>query len=222
VSTDEVYGSLGAVGQFCEETAYRPNSPYAATKASADHLAAAWHATYALPTIITNCSNNYGPYHFPEKLIPLAILNAIENKPISIYGDGSNVRDWLHVEDHVRALYRVLCSGIPGRSYNIGANNERTNVEVIGQICDCLDRLRPKRASYRKLITYVADRPGHDKRYAIDARRLRMELGWTPQIAFDDGIEATIRWYLGNEWWWRPLRQRYAGERLGLADQRAS
>jgi dTDP-glucose 4,6-dehydratase len=221
VSTDEVYGSLGIVGQFCEETAYRPNSPYAATKASADHLAAAWHATYGLPTIITNCSNNYGPYHFPEKLIPLAILNAIENKPISIYGDGSNVRDWLHVEDHVRALYCVLCFGIPGRSYNIGANNERTNVEVIERICDCLDRLEPKRSSHRKLIIYVADRPGHDKRYAIDASRLRTELGWRPQIAFDDGIEATVRWYLDNDWWWRPLRQKYAGERLGLADQRA-
>jgi dTDP-glucose 4,6-dehydratase len=221
VSTDEVYGSLGATGLFCEDTAYRPNSPYAATKASADHLVAAWHATYGLPTIITNCSNNYGPYHFPEKLIPLSILNAIDGKPIAIYGDGSNIRDWLHVEDHARALYHVLRCGKPGRKYNIGSNNERSNVEVVTRICDCLDRLRPRKTTHRAFMTYVADRPGHDKRYAIDATRLREELGWQPKITFDDGIEATVRWYLDNEWWWGPLRKAYAGERLGLVEDRA-
>jgi dTDP-glucose 4,6-dehydratase len=221
VSTDEVYGSLGATGRFCEETAYRPSSPYAATKASADHLVAAWHATYGLPTIITNCSNNYGPYHFPEKLIPLSILNAIEGKPIAIYGDGSNIRDWLHVEDHARALHHVLHFGQPGRKYNIGADSERSNVEVVGRICECLDRLRPGAPPHRRLVTYVVDRPGHDKRYAIDATRLREELGWQPKIPFDDGIESTIRWYLDNEWWWGPLRKTYSGERLGLIDHRA-
>ena len=218
VSTDEVYGSLGANGRFCEETPYRPNSPYAATKASADHLVAAWHATYGLPTIITNCSNNYGPYHFPEKLIPLSILNALDSKPIAIYGDGLQVRDWLHVEDHARALYQTLRSGKPGRKYNIGANNERTNLEVVQAIADCLDRLRPRKTSYRMLMTHVADRPGHDRRYAIDSTRLRDELGWQPQVPFEQGIEATVCWYLDNEWWWSPLRGRYSGERLGLVD----
>jgi dTDP-glucose 4,6-dehydratase len=221
VSTDEVYGSLPASGRFSEETAYRPNSPYAATKASADHLVAVWYATYRLPTIITNCSNNYGPYHFPEKLIPLSILNALEDKPIAIYGDGLQVRDWLHVEDHARALYHVLRLGKPGRKYNIGANSERANLEVVQTICDSLDRLRARRISYRALMTHVADRPGHDRRYAIDATRLREELGWQAQIPFEQGIEATVRWYLDNEWWWGPLRRRYAGERLGLIDQPA-
>jgi dTDP-glucose 4,6-dehydratase len=221
VSTDEVYGSLSHTGRFTEDTPYSPSSPYAATKASADHLAAAWHATYGLPTIITNCSNNYGPYHFPEKLIPLAILNAIEGKPIGIYGDGSNVRDWLHVEDHVRALHHILRHGTPGRKYNVGANNERTNNEVIGSICDCLDRLRPGGAPHRRLMTYVADRPGHDQRYAIDARRLSDELGWRANIPFDAGIETTVSWYLDNEWWWGPLRKRYSGARLGLVQQQA-
>ena len=218
VSTDEVYGSLSASGRFCEDTPYRPNSPYAATKASADHLVAAWHATYGLPTIITNCSNNYGPYHFPEKLIPLSILNALEGKPIAIYGDGLQIRDWIHVEDHARALHHILRLGRPGRKYNIGGDNERTNVEVVRAICDCLDRLLPLKTSYRALMTHVADRPGHDRRYAIDATRLREELGWQPGIAFEEGIEATVRWYLDNEWWWAPLRRRYSGERLGLID----
>ncbi|HEY7299475.1 MAG TPA: dTDP-glucose 4,6-dehydratase [Xanthobacteraceae bacterium] len=222
VSTDEVYGSLGASGRFCEETAYRPNSPYAATKASADHLVAAWHGTYGLPSIITNCSNNYGPYHFPEKLIPLSILNALEGRPIAIYGDGMQVRDWLHVEDHARALYHVLRRGKPGRKYNIGANNERTNLEVVQAICDCLDRIRPRKSSYRELMTHVADRPGHDRRYAIDSTRVRDELHWNPQVPFEEGIEATVRWYIENEWWWAPLRRRYAGERLGLVEHLAT
>jgi dTDP-glucose 4,6-dehydratase len=220
VSTDEVYGSLGPAGLFTEDTAYHPNSPYAASKAAADHLAGAWQATYGLPTIITNCSNNYGPYHFPEKLIPLAILNAIEGKPIAIYGDGSNVRDWVHVDDHVRALRHILRRGRPGRKYNVGAGNECRNVDVVGRICDCLDRLRPGGAPHRRLMTYVVDRPGHDQRYAIDASRLRDELDWQPTIAFDTGIETTVRWYLDNEWWWGPLRKTYTGDRLGLIDQR--
>ena len=221
VSTDEVYGSLGSAGNFTEDTPYRPNSPYAASKAAADHLVTAWHATYGLPAIITNCSNNYGPYHFPEKLIPLAILNALEGRPIAIYGDGAHVRDWLHVEDHVRALRRILRAGKPGRKYNVGAANECRNVEVVGRICDCLDRLRPKGAPHRRLMTFVAERPGHDRRYAIDAKRLREELGWEPAIAFDTGIETTVRWYLDNEWWWRPLRKTYSGDRLGLIDHPA-
>jgi dTDP-glucose 4,6-dehydratase len=223
VSTDEVYGSLGLDGQFTESTAYDPRSPYAATKAAADHLASAWHETYGLPTIITNCSNNYGPFHFPEKLIPLAILNALEGKPVAVYGDGSNIRDWLHVEDHARALHRVLTAGVPGRKYNVGASSERANLDVVHRICDCLDRLVPAGAPRRRLVTFVADRPGHDKRYAIDASRLREELGWRPEIAFDAGIEATVRWYLDNKWWWAPLReQTYAGERLGLIEPAAT
>jgi dTDP-glucose 4,6-dehydratase len=223
VSTDEVYGSLGADGHFTETSAYDPRSPYAATKAAADHLAGAWHETYGLPTIITNCSNNYGPFHFPEKLIPLAILNALEGKPVAIYGDGSNVRDWLHVDDHARALHRVLTAGTPGRRYNVGANNERTNLEVVNQICDCLDRLVTAGAPRRQLIEFVEDRPGHDQRYAIDAGRIRDELGWRPEIALDSGIEATVHWYLDNRWWWAPLREKkYAGERLGLIEPIAS
>jgi dTDP-glucose 4,6-dehydratase len=218
VSTDEVYGSLDATGSFTEDTAYNPNSPYAATKAAADHLVSAWYATYGLPTIITNCSNNYGPYHFPEKLIPLAIVNALEGKPIAVYGDGSNIRDWLHVEDHVRALRQVLHSGSPGRKYNVGANNERANMEVVGKICDCLDQLQPHGAPHRRLVTHVADRPGHDKRYGIDASRLCAELGWRPMIPFEDGLEQTVRWYLDNEWWWKPLRKQYSGTRLGIVD----
>jgi dTDP-glucose 4,6-dehydratase len=219
VSTDEVFGSLGRTGAFCEETPYRPNSPYAASKAAADHLVNAWHATYGLPAIVTNCSNNFGPYQFPEKLIPLAILNAIDGKPITIYGDGMNVRDWLHVDDHVRALREILRAGKPGRTYNVGARSEHTNVDVVGRVCDCLDRLRGAGAPHRRLVTFAAERPGHDRRYAIDAGRLREELGWRAAIAFEDGLETTVRWYLDNEWWWRPLRQRYAGERLGLVEQ---
>jgi dTDP-glucose 4,6-dehydratase len=222
VSTDEVYGSLGPEGRFAETTAYSPNSPYAASKASADHLACAWHATYGIPTMVSNCSNNYGPYHFPEKLIPLAILNGIEGKPIPVYGDGLNVRDWLHVEDHARALYCILTRGRPGEKYNVGASSERTNLDVVSAICDSLDRLNPAGAPHHRLITRVADRPGHDRRYAIDAGKLQRELQWTPEVAFDDGLDATVQWYIANEWWWRPLRQRYRGERLGLTDCRAN
>jgi dTDP-glucose 4,6-dehydratase len=222
VSTDEVYGSLGPEGRFVESSAYSPNSPYAASKASADHLAGAWHATYGVPTIVSNCSNNYGPYHFPEKLIPLAILNGIEGKPIPIYGDGMNVRDWLHVEDHARALYCILTRGKPGEKYNVGAASERTNIAVATAICDSLDRLRPAGAPHRRLITHVADRPGHDRRYAIDARKLQRELQWSAEVRFEDGLDATVRWYIANEWWWRPLQQRYRGERLGLLDCQAS
>jgi len=221
VSTDEVYGSLGPEGRFVETTAYSPNSPYAASKASADHLACAWYATYGVPTVVSNCSNNYGPYHFPEKLIPLAILNGLEGKPIPIYGDGMNVRDWLHVEDHARALYCILTRGKPGEKYNVGATSEHTNIAVAQAICDCLDRLRPAGAPHRRLITRVEDRPGHDRRYAIDARKLQRELAWSAEVAFEDGLDATVRWYIDNEWWWRPLRQRYGGERLGLIACRA-
>jgi dTDP-glucose 4,6-dehydratase len=222
VSTDEVYGSLGPEGRFMETTAYSPSSPYAASKASADHLACAWHATYGVPTIVSNCSNNYGPYHFPEKLIPLAILNGIENKPIPIYGDGLNIRDWLHVEDHARALYRILTHGKPGEKYNVGANSEQTNLAVANAICDSLDRQRPGSAPHRRLIARVEDRPGHDRRYAIDARKLQRELNWNAEVSFEAGLDATVRWYLNNEWWWRPLRQRYGGERLGLIDCQAN
>jgi dTDP-glucose 4,6-dehydratase len=220
VSTDEVFGSLGSNGRFCESTPYNPSSPYAASKASADHLARAWHATYGVPTIVSNCSNNYGPYHFPEKLIPLAILNGIEGQSIPIYGDGSNVRDWLHVDDHAQALYCILERGIPGRSYNVGANNERSNVELVASICDHLDRQIPQRAPHRRLMTFVKDRPGHDRRYAIDAGRMRDELGWRPETSLDAGLAATVQWFIGNEWWWRPLRQRYGGERLGLMESK--
>jgi dTDP-glucose 4,6-dehydratase len=222
VSTDEVYGSLGPEGRFVETTAYSPNSPYAASKASADHLACAWYATYGVPTIVSNCSNNYGPYHFPEKLIPLAILNGIEGKPIPIYGDGLNIRDWLYVEDHARALYCILTRGKPGEKYNVGANSERTNLAVANAICDSLDRLRPVGAPHHRLITRVEDRPGHDRRYAIDARKLQRELAWTAEVTFEAGLDATVCWYLENEWWWRPLRQRYGGERLGLIDCQAN
>lgn len=216
ISTDEVYGSLGAEGYFTENTAYDPRSPYSASKAASDHLVSAWHHTYGLPTLLTNCSNNYGPYHFPEKLIPLTILNALDGKPLPIYGKGENVRDWLYVEDHVRALMTVLLRGKPGESYNIGGNTERTNLEVVQTICDILDSLRPKETPYRKLITFVADRPGHDLRYAIDASKIKHELAWTPYETFTGGIRKTIEWYLNNSWWWKPIRQqKYNGERLG-------
>jgi dTDP-glucose 4,6-dehydratase len=221
VSTDEVYGSLGHDGRFTEATPYAPNSPYAATKAAADHLASAWSVTYGLPVIVSNCSNNYGPYHFPEKLIPLAILNGMEGRPIPIYGDGLNIRDWLHVDDHARALYCILMRGTPGQKYNIGSDNERTNLDVVGRICDCLDRQFPSRAPHRRLMTFVTDRPGHDRRYAIDAAKLRNELQWRSEVPFEPGLEATVQWYADNEWWWRPLRQRYKGDRLGLVDCRA-
>jgi len=218
ISTDEVYGSLGPTGLFTEQTPYDPRSPYSASKAASDHFVQAWGHTYGLPILITNCSNNYGPYHFPEKLIPLVILNALDEKPLPVYGQGANIRDWLHVEDHARALYLVLDKGMPGCTYNVGGSNERTNLQVVEQICDILDERRPRAGSrkYRALIQFVADRPGHDQRYAIDATRLKTELEWRPQYDFDTGIRATIDWYLSNEWWWRPIREKkYAGERLG-------
>jgi dTDP-glucose 4,6-dehydratase len=230
ISTDEVYGSLGAEGLFEETTPYDPRSPYSASKASSDHLVMAWHHTYGLPTVITNCSNNYGPYHFPEKLIPLVILNALDQKPLPIYGKGDNIRDWLYVEDHARALVLAVEKGVPGETYNVGGRNERTNLEVVETICDILDELLPltsdlrhptsgqKLSSRRDLITFVADRPGHDQRYAIDATKLETELGWHALEDFNSGIRCTVQWYLDNEWWWGPLRaQRYAGERLGKA-----
>ncbi|MET4277730.1 MULTISPECIES: dTDP-glucose 4,6-dehydratase [unclassified Bradyrhizobium] len=217
VSTDEVYGSLGEDGLFTETTAYDPSSPYSATKAASDHLAKAWHRTYDVPVIVSNCSNNYGPYHFPEKLIPLVILNALDRKSLPVYGDGSNVRDWLFVDDHARALGIILATGRPGETYNIGGRNERTNIEVVRQICSWMDRLRPNDASHHELISFVADRPGHDQRYAIDASKLETELGWRARETFETGIEKTVQWYLAREDWWQPLRNKvYGGERLGL------
>jgi dTDP-glucose 4,6-dehydratase len=222
VSTDEVYGSLGAQGLFTEATAYDPSSPYSASKAAADHLVSAWARTYGFPAVISNCSNNYGPYHFPEKLIPLMILNALHGKPLPVYGAGANVRDWLYVDDHARALDLIVSRGRVGEKYNVGGRNERTNLDVVRTICAILDRLRPDGAPHARLIAHVADRPGHDQRYAIDATRLETELGWRAQESFDTGIEKTVRWYLANEWWWRPLREKvYAGERLGLVAEEA-
>lgn len=219
ISTDEVFGSLGQEGRFDETTPYDPRSPYSASKAASDHLVRAWHHTHGLPVLLTNCSNNYGPCHFPEKLIPLTILKAIAGEALPVYGDGSNVRDWLHVEDHVRALQLVVAGGRPGETYCIGGNAERTNLQVVHAICDELDRLRPRGdgASYRRQIAFVTDRPGHDFRYAIDAGKIERELGWTPQHSFEDGIAATVRWYLDNEPWWRAVQDgSYRGERLGL------
>lgn len=219
VSTDEVYGSLGDEGLFTESTPYDPRSPYSASKASSDHLVSAWGHTYGLPVLITNCSNNYGPYHFPEKLIPLVILNALDEKPLPIYGKGDNVRDWLFVEDHARALYTVLTQGTAGETYNVGGNSERTNLQVVQAICAALDRIKPRSSSrsYADLITFVKDRPGHDRRYAIDASKIKNELGWTPSVDFEQGLENTINWYLANAWWWHPIRTgKYAGERLGV------
>ncbi len=217
VSTDEVYGSLGPDGLFTEDTAYDPSSPYSASKAASDHLASAWARTYGLPVVISNCSNNYGPFHFPEKLIPLVILNALESRPLPVYGDGSNIRDWLYVEDHARALWTVVRGGRVGQTYNVGGRNERTNLQVVHAICDVLDELVPAARPRRDLIAFVTDRPGHDHRYAIDATKLETELGWRAQETFDTGIRRTVRWYLDNDWWWRPLRDGvYGGERLGL------
>ena len=218
VSTDEVYGSLGKTGMFTEETPYAPNSPYAASKAASDHLVRAWHETYGLPVVMTNCSNNYGPYHFPEKLIPLMILNALEGKPLPVYGTGENVRDWLYVEDHAEALLMVLARGTSGRSYNIGGENEVRNIDLVRTICSILDRRRPrKNGTYADLISFVIDRPGHDLRYAIDPGRIRRELGWRPSVTWEEGLERTIDWYLDNENWWRALRDRNGvGERLGV------
>ncbi|MGV8841441.1 MAG: dTDP-glucose 4,6-dehydratase [Bauldia sp.] len=223
VSTDEVYGSLGADGLFTETTRYDPSSPYSASKAASDHLARAWHRTYGLPVIVSNCSNNYGPFHFPEKLIPLVILNALEGRPLPVYGDGSNVRDWLFVGDHARALHRIVTAGRPGETYNVGGRNERTNRAVVETVCRALDAVFADRAPHERLITFVADRPGHDHRYAIDATKLATELGWRAEETFETGIVKTVRWYLDNEWWWRPLRERvYGGERLGLSPATAA
>jgi dTDP-glucose 4,6-dehydratase len=203
ISTDEVYGSLGDDGFFTEETAYEPNSPYSASKASSDHLVRAWHHTYGLPVVTTNCSNNYGPYHFPEKLIPLMILNACNGKPLPIYGKGDNIRDWLYVDDHARALRTVLERGRLGETYNIGGWNEKTNLEVVDAICAILDELRPQGAPHARLKTYVPDRPGHDKRYAIDAGKIERELGWKPLETFETGLRKTVEWYLANDDWVR-------------------
>ena len=216
VSTDEVYGSLGDDGLFTEETPYDPSSPYSASKASSDHLAKAWERTYGLPIVVSNCSNNYGPYHFPEKLIPLTILNALAGERLPVYGKGENVRDWLYVEDHARALDLIAERGRVGETYNVGGRNERRNIDVVRRICEVLDRLAPANRPREELIEFVTDRPGHDARYAIDAAKLENELGWRAQEDFDSGIEKTVAWYLGNEWWWQPLRERYAGQRLGL------
>ena len=216
VSTDEVYGSLGSEGLFSEETPYDPSSPYSASKASSDHLAKAWQRTYGLPVVVSNCSNNYGPYHFPEKLIPLTILNALEGERLPVYGKGENVRDWLYVEDHARALDLIAERGRPGETYNVGGGNERRNIDVVQRICRVLDELAPSNRPREELIEFVTDRPGHDARYAIDATKLGTELGWQALESFDTGIEKTVRWYLENDWWWRPLRERYKGERLGL------
>ncbi len=220
VSTDEVYGSLGESGFFEETTPYDPSSPYSASKAASDHLVSAWARTYKFPAVISNCSNNYGPYHFPEKLIPLIILNAIHGKPLPVYGAGANIRDWLYVEDHARALDLIVSRGRIGEKYNVGGRNERRNIDVVRRICAILDKLRPMAKPYESLIAFVTDRPGHDMRYAIDATRLETELGWKAEENFDTGIEKTVRWYLDNEWWWRPLREKvYAGERLGVLSE---
>ncbi len=218
ISTDEVYGSLGEDGLFSEDTPYDPRSPYSASKAGSDHLVSAWGHTYGLPVLITNCSNNYGPYHFPEKLIPLMIAKALDGEPLPVYGKGDQVRDWLYVEDHVRALQAVFERGVTGRTYNVGGFNEKQNIEVVHTICTILDRLHPRTDGkpYAEQIASVADRPGHDKRYAIDASRIESELGWWPQETFKSGIEKTVRWYLDNEAWWRPLIAAKAAERRGV------
>ena len=224
ISTDEVYGDLhGTTDLFTETTPYAPSSPYSASKASSDHLVRAWQRTYGFPTIVTNCSNNYGPYHFPEKLIPLIILNALSGKALPVYGDGAQVRDWLYVEDHARALYKVVTEGVVGETYNIGGHNERKNIDVVKTICELLDELISAKpngiAKFSELITFVKDRPGHDMRYAIDASKIEQELGWKPQETFESGIRKTVEWYLNNENWWRRVQDgSYAGERLGLTD----
>ena len=219
ISTDEVYGSLGDTGLFTEETPYDPRSPYSASKAGSDHLVSAWGHTFGLPVLITNCSNNYGPYHFPEKLVPLMIAKALDGESLPIYGKGDQVRDWLYVEDHVRALQTVFETGQPGRTYNVGGNNEKQNLEVVQTLCAALDSKRPRSdgKSYREQIGYVADRPGHDKRYAIDASRIKNELGWEPAETFETGMAKTVDWYLANESWWRPLIEKNAAARRGLA-----
>jgi dTDP-glucose 4,6-dehydratase len=218
VSTDEVFGSLDESGFFDENTAYQPNSPYSATKAASDHLVRAWHHTHGLPVIVSNCSNNYGPYHFPEKLIPLTILNALEAKPLPVYGDGKNIRDWLYVEDHVRALLTIVGTGEVGECYLVGGNCERANIDVVRKICELVDEMAPGQgvAPRASLITMVTDRPGHDRRYAINSEKLRRELGWTPIETFESGLRKTVRWYLTNRQWWQNIRANvYSGERLG-------
>ena len=222
VSTDEVFGSLdlGGDDRFTECTPYDPSSPYSASKAASDHLARAWHRTYGLPVVLSNCSNNYGPFHFPEKLVPLTILNAMEGKPLPVYGRGENVRDWLFVDDHAAALERIATAGEPGETYNVGGDAERTNLSVVEAICDLLDerRPRPDGSSHRDLITFVEDRPGHDLRYAIDCSKLKRDLGWSPEHSFEGGLAATVDWYSASDWWWRPIRDgSYAGQRLGRA-----
>lgn len=218
ISTDEVFGSLGPTGYFTESSHYQPNSPYSASKAASDHLVRAWFETYGMPVLTTNCSNNYGPFHFPEKLIPLVILNALDLKPLPIYGRGDNVRDWLFVEDHAHALLEVLAKGVPGETYNIGGSSERTNLEVVQTICRTLDELRPRQDGrpYNELISFVADRPGHDKRYAIDASKIRRDLGWSPKESFESGLRKTVEWYLTNQEWCRNVQGSYRRERLGL------
>lgn len=219
ISTDEVFGSLGAEGKFTEDTPYDPRSPYSASKAASDHLVRAWHETYGLPVVLTNCSNNYGPFHFPEKLIPVVILNALARTAIPVYGTGANVRDWLFVEDHADALLLVLEKGRVGRSYNIGGENEARNIDLVRMICRLMDEMRPEGAPHDRLISFVADRPGHDLRYAIDPSRMREELGWRPSVTLEEGLRRTVRWYLENEAWWRPLLARQGvGKRLGVAE----
>lgn len=219
VSTDEVYGTLPSDGYFVETTPYDPRSPYSASKAASDHLVSAWHETYGLPVLTTNCSNNYGPYQFPEKLIPLILLNALSGKPLPVYGDGQQVRDWLYVDDHVNALTTVLERGKIGETYNIGGRAPIPNIDVVGKVCDILDERRPTNSARRRLITYVADRPGHDRRYAIDPTKIETELGWRATETFDTGLVKTVDWYLNNETWWRPLREKvYTGGRLGLLE----
>ena len=216
ISTDEVYGSLGETGLFTEDTAYDPRSPYSASKAASDHLVRAWGETYGLPVLVTNCSNNYGPFHFPEKLIPVVIIKALAGDPIPVYGDGGNIRDWLYVEDHADALLTVVTQGKLGRTYNIGGENEATNIDLVRMICAELDAHRPEAAPHDRLITFVADRPGHDRRYAIDPERIRTELGWRPSVTLAEGLKKTVAWYLDNEAWWRPLLDRQGvGTRLG-------
>jgi dTDP-glucose 4,6-dehydratase len=220
ISTDEVFGSLGQTGYFREDTPYQPNSPYSASKAASDHLARAWHHTYGLPVVMSNCSNNYGPFHFPEKLIPLTIINALQGRPLPVYGAGENIRDWLHVEDHAEALMQVAQRGVQGHSYNIGGNNEYSNITVVRLICKLIDELAPSTAigPRERLITFVKDRPGHDARYAIDAAKIASELGWKPRYSFESGLRQTVQWYLDNASWWERVRSGvYRGERLGIA-----
>lgn len=215
-STDEVYGSLGPTGSFSETSPYDPSSPYSASKAAADHLAKAWHRTYGMPVLLTNCSNNYGPYQFPEKLIPLSLLRALAKQPLTLYGKGTNVRDWLHVDDHASALQAILEKGRPGETYNVGGSCERQNIDIIKSICRYMDEVRPDAAPHDKLITYVQDRPGHDARYAVDSSKIQSELGWAPKVEFEAGLRDTMRWYMENAKWWAPLSTQYDGSRLGL------